>query len=302
MTDDIDEVVARLMAYQAAVGERHALINGWVDDIAMADSLAASARDTLVARHDGVVVGHLRGTVLASSVYGESVWINPEGVSYDNPEILSALYAAAATRWLGAGATRHYVWVPRDDDAIGPWRHLGFAYMHQRGAKYLEDPARVEWPEGYAIRRGSIDDLEVALELDDVLRLAQEEGPSFALGLADTGQRDEWIETLEDPTVTHYLVEHDGHAVAQCATFALPERVGTFDNTVHLSAVSVRPEHRARGVGRAMVTHALETVRREGFAIAETNWRVTNHRAGRYWRSFGFEETYLRLHRHVGVG
>jgi hypothetical protein len=44
----------------------------------------------------------------------------------------------------------------------------------------------------------------------------------------------------------------------------------------------------------------LDTARQSGFEYASTNWRVTNHRAARYWRDYGFATTYVRLHRHLG--
>jgi ribosomal protein S18 acetylase RimI-like enzyme len=152
------------------------------------------------------------------------------------------------------------------------------------------------------LRRGTIADLAIALELDDHLRLAQEEGPSYAFGLANTGQRDDWIETLEDPEVDYVIVEANGEPVAQCATFEVPERLGSFARSVHLSAVSVVEAHRQKGVARAMVDQLLIEARQAGYEYVETNWRVTNRRAARYWMNYGFTPTYVRLHRHVGVG
>ena len=100
----------------------------------------------------------------------------------------------------------------------------------------------------------------------------------------------------------HYIVDFDGQPVAQCATFPLPDRVGSFDGTLHLSAVTVREDHRSRGVGRAMVISALLDGRNDGFHFIETNWRITNRSAATYWQNFGFVPTYLRLHRAIGAG
>ena len=298
-TEMIDEIVARIMDHQRLVAERHRMINGWVDDVVLADSLVASAPDTLVACRNGVVVGHLRGTLLDSDLFGQSAWINPEGLSYDDELVLESLYVAGADRWLSRGSHRHYVWVPNDE--VAPWLTLGFALMHQRGTKMIETTEPLGLPQRYTLRRGGIDDLAIALALDDHLDEAQSAGPSYSLHLSKTTQRDDWIETLEDPSVFHVIVEVDGAPVAQCATFALPERVGTFADSIHLSAVTVREEHRRLGVGRAMVNYVLDDAARRGFQFAETNWRVTNRRAARYWVNYGFEPTYVRLHRNVGI-
>ncbi len=297
----LDEIVARVVREQRRVNERHPLIDARVDARQLADSLRSSAPDTVVALRDGRVVGHLRGTLLASDVYGHGAWMNPEGLSYDDATVLEDLYVALANRWLAVGADRHYVWVPRDE-SVAPWLLLGFAYMHQRGTRVLAAVDPVALPTGYHLRRGGIDDLEIALALDEHLREFQETGPSYAFGLANTGQREDWIETLEDPEVTYVIVERDGVPVAQCSTFPVPERVGSFARTIHLSAVVVRHEHRRLGVARAMVDAVLHDARRDGFVYAETNWRVTNRRAERYWMTYGFTPTYVRLHRHVGVG
>ena len=96
------------------------------------------------------------------------------------------------------------------------------------------------------------------------------------------------------------LAEFEGRPVGQCITFPLPARRGSFADTLHLSAVAVREAHRGRGVATALVDEALEKARRHGFRYVETNWRVTNRAAARYWTRSGFHPTYVRLRRSVG--
>jgi ribosomal protein S18 acetylase RimI-like enzyme len=50
-----------------------------------------------------------------------------------------------------------------------------------------------------------------------------------------------------------------------------------------------------------MVDQALSDARASGFEYAGTNWRVTNTRAARYWTTYGFEPTHVRLHRRLGT-
>jgi ribosomal protein S18 acetylase RimI-like enzyme len=179
---------------------------------------------------------------------------------------------------------------------------MGFARMHMRGVLALERDFDHAFPNGYALRRGTVDDLDIAVALDDELDAVQRVGPSFSIGLDHASKRDDLLETLEDPEVRHYIVECEGHAVAQCITFPLPTRRGSFDHTLHLSAVTVGAEHRYRGVGTALVDVALGDAQRAGFEYVETNWRVTNRRARNYWLGYGFEPTYVRLHRTIGLG
>jgi len=248
------------------------------------------------------VVGHLYGALLESAAYGRGIWIGPDGVSFDDTDVLSDLYAVAGRAWIDQGAHEHYVWVLDDISATQPWYELGFARMHARGVLALDGVARVELPSGYAMRRATLEDLDTAVSLVEELDRAQEEGPSFSVDLDSSSQRDELAETLSDPEVRCYFAQFNGDVVGQCITYPLPERRGSFDETLHLSAVVVRDAHRRHGVARALVDAALNDARDEGFLYCETNWRVTNRRAQRYWMSYGFRPTYVRLHRTIGAG
>jgi ribosomal protein S18 acetylase RimI-like enzyme len=97
-------------------------------------------------------------------------------------------------------------------------------------------------------------------------------------------------------------VEYDGDAIGQCITFPLDPRRGSFDDTLHISALAVRPEHEHRGVAQALVRRALNDAGAAGFRFAETNLRVANHRAAQFWLRYGFQITYVRLHRTIGAG
>ena len=297
----VEAVVALVVARQRALAVAQPLISPHVDAEFLASALLSAASDVLVALQARQVVGHLRGTTLENEVFGKSVWINPEGLTYDTTDILATLYSELGARWLANDATRHFVWVPTNEVDREPWLELGFSFMHQRGTLALSKVTPLSLPNGYTIRRGSLDDLDAAIELDLIIQRAQEQGPSFSLNFPNSQQRNEWTETLEDPDVTHLFVESNGLPIAQCATFALPQRLGSFPETVHLSAVSVRDDHQRRGIARAMVSFALHHARSQGFIYGETNWRVTNRYAAHYWTNFGFTPTYTRLQRRVGT-
>ncbi|MEI8127805.1 MAG: GNAT family N-acetyltransferase [Actinomycetota bacterium] len=301
-TATVDDVVQRIGREQRVLTQRHPLISAQLDPHELATTLLASQHDVLVATRHGKVTGHLRGVTLTSADFGYSAWINPEGLSYDDVETLEALYARRASDWVDLGILRHYVWVPADRERVEPWQNLGFAAMHLRGSMPLSSASRRNFPSGYSMRRGSASDVETAIELDDILSEYQEGGPSFALGLSRESQRSDWLETLDDPDTFHVIVEYGGQAVAQALTFPVFERLGSFPASVHLSAVCVRREHRGSGVGAAMVDELMAQSQSEGFEYVETNWRVTNRQAHRFWLHYGFTPTYLRLHRAIGVG
>jgi len=295
-------VVARVVARLGEDARRQPLLNPLVDPEGFAEALRSAMGQTWVAIVDGRLVGHLYGARLESPEYGRGAWIGPDGVSFDSPDVLAELYSTAGAAWIEDGALEHYAWVFDDLADVGPWYELGFARMHQRGVLALAAPRRHQLPRGYSLRRGGRPDLAIAVDLDHVLDQAQQRGPSFALFVDHSSRAEELAETLEDNEVHYYVVEHDGQGIAQCLTFPLEARRGSFDHSVHLSAVAVRPEHQGQGVATALVDHALNDALAAGFRYVETNWRVTNQRAARFWRNYGFSPTYVRLHRAIGSG
>jgi ribosomal protein S18 acetylase RimI-like enzyme len=299
---DVEAVVTRICNRLALDAQIQPLVNPLISTQLLSDSLRLSTNQTWVAERDAEIVGHLYGALLESEPYGSGVWIGPDGASFENTDVLSELYSAAGASWIERGALEHYVWTIDDVTSTQPWYEMGFARMHMRGVMRLDDRVDRPLPEGYALRRGSFADIEIAVALDDELDAVQRVGPSFSIGLDHSSKRDDLIETLEDPEVHHYIVEFEGDAIAQCITFPLPHRRGSFEHTLHLSAVTVDAAHRHLGVGRAMVDAALRDARDADFEFVETNWRVTNRRARNYWLDYGFEPTYVRLHRTIGLG
>jgi ribosomal protein S18 acetylase RimI-like enzyme len=299
---DVDHVVSRISNRLMDDALIQPLVNPVIDTALLAHSLREATEQTWVAEQDSGIVGHLYGALLDNETYGNGAWIGPDGASFINTDVLSDLYSVAGARWIEHGALEHYVWTLDDAAMTQPWYELGFARMHMRGVLALGAPREHALPEGYRVRRGGVDDLDIAVALDDELDAVQMVGPSFSIGVSHVHKRDDLLETLEDPEVHHYVVENDDGAIAQCITFPLPARRGSFADTLHLSAVTVHSDHRHLGVGTAMVDTALNDAFVAGFRYVETNWRVTNRRARNYWLAYGFEPTYVRLHRTIGTG
>jgi ribosomal protein S18 acetylase RimI-like enzyme len=297
---DLDSVVARVRARLVNDARRNHLLNPTFSEKHFADALGEASGQIWVAEEDGEVAGHLYGALLESPEYGHGAWIGPDGVSFESEDVLANLYAVAGTNWIENGALEHYAWVFDQAEDTASWYELGFARMHVRGVMALKEKRAHPFAPGYRLRRGGIDDLPLAIELDRVLDDAQREGPSFSLFLHHASRPEELFEALGDDEVHHYVVECAGQGVAQCLTFPLEARRGSFDKTLHLSAVTVRPEHEHRGVARALIDHALDEARDAGFTYVETNWRVTNRRAADFWLRYGFRPTYVRLHRTIG--
>ncbi len=299
---DIDAVALRVQQKLENDAQRNNYVNPFFSTTQFADALGASLQSTWVAEDNDRIVGHLYGALLDSPEYGRGAWTGPDGVSYDNGDTLAALYGVAGSSWIDHHALEHYVWTLDVADATAPWFDLGFARMHLRGVLQLGAPRDHVLPPKYSIRLGDARDIELAVELDRVLDEAQREGPSFSLFVEHGSRREDLLDALDDPEVRHYVVEFEGLGVAQCMTFPLDTRRGSFESTVHLSAVAVRPEHQGHGVALSMIGQALNDARDMGFSYVETNWRITNRRAASFWLRYGFTPTYVRLHRSIAGG
>ncbi len=295
---DTDAVVARVRAQLLDAHVREPFINDAFDEVDFARALRAQHAPLWVALRGGRIVGHLYGAIL-DDARGTSAWVGPDGASFDDLDVLAALYAQAGSHWFQRGAHEHWVWIANRDDAFFPWSELGFAKEHRRGVVRLRDVEPVALSTGYRVRTGGVGDLDVARELDAVLDEAQREGPNFFFAEAAPGEG--ITDTLEDPEVRLHVLERDDHVLAQCVTYPLDLRRGSFDGVVHLSGVVVRDEFRRRGLGAALVTQVLATLRDEGARYVEVHWRVANRDAQRFWLERGFHPTFTRLRRVLDV-
>jgi ribosomal protein S18 acetylase RimI-like enzyme len=295
---DLNAVADRVQDRLTEDARRNPLVNPDFHSDDFRSALFHATDQTWVADEGGRVTGHLFGALLES--HGLGAWVGPDGVSFDSDEILFALYEEASRSWTADGAVEHFVWVFDSDSDTRPWFDLGFSMESRRGVMEYTDMPDAALPEGYALRRGHIGDLDLAVALDRVIDEAQSPRPYLSPDVANTVVEDEWRELIEDEEVSYYVVEFDGQGVAQCMTYPLDLRRGSFDHTVHLSAVAVQREHQHHGIGRAMVAGALRDAQGTGFRYVEVNWRVANQRADKFWTHYGFRPTYVRLRRTSG--
>ena len=294
---EVVERIARRLRDEASWCE---FVNPELSRELLEESLRGAKDSTWVAVVDARVVGHLYGAVLESETYGRCAWVGPDGVSFDAPDLLADLYATAGQSWLDAGARDHYVWVLDQTRVCEPWYELGFARVHARGVLRLVRRRSDFLPDGYRIRRGGLDDLDLCVELVREIDRVERHGPSFSADPPSSSLRDELVETLSDPDANYFVVDYRGEPVGQCLTFAMDPRRGSFARSVHLSAVVMLEQHQRRGVATSLIDVALRDARNCGFAYAETNWRVTNRRAATFWKDYGFHPTYVRLQRTLG--
>ena len=248
---------------------------------------------------DGEAVGYLVGREAENTHWDRHVFVDRAGHAAADAETLRLLWAAAAETWWDSGIRRFFANVPSTAARLDPWYRLGFAQMHQDAIRATGD-GRPMPPAGVAIRRGGLDDIETAIRINRLIAATQLESPSFS-GLQPSDERDDWIETLEDPTVAWFVAERDGEPLGHATLYEPGPDLGTPTDSVFLASTATLPVARGLGVGLALTDHALAWAGESGYGTMVTNWRVTNLLASRFWPARGFRPTYVRLHRAPGV-
>ncbi len=296
---DVDDVVSAVQRDQHVAHRLNRFVSDTLDRRELAEALATRRSPTWIARDGARFAGHLTASVLADPSGSSSAWISPDAASFDRPSTLARLYAEAGERWIGDGVDEHVTWVYDRPDVSGPWLELGFARAFRRGSLDLTAPRSTSLPPGYRRRRGSVADLDVALELTGAIDDDDARGPSFAASAPLV--RDELAETLSDPDTIYHLIDYRGETVAQVIAFPLLPVRGAYPHTLHLSAVVVRPAHRGRGVATAMLDDLLHGARRGGYEYADVTWRTSNPAAAAFWSAYGATPTYVRLRRRIDL-
>lgn len=255
----------------------------------------------VAAFHREEMVGYLFGLLEGEQpIWGNLSWVDRAAHAARDAEVVRDLYAAAAEVWFERGASRHYVVVPAPQVDLDPWYRLGFAHMHVEAigpSGATEGPL----PDGATVRRGGPDELEDAIRIDRLIQEVQAVSPSFSFDAAKDDRREAWIETLADPKVAYFVAESDGRVVGHTTLYERPE-FATPADSLYLASSATVPEVRGSGVGLALTRHALAWAREAGYPTVNTNWRMTNLLASRFWPARGFRPVFHRLHRAVGLG
>ncbi len=297
---DVD-AAARLLAERHA---RHRAVEPLlpaIDDFRaqVSRELRADGASGAVSVATGAVDGYIIGRP-ATDVGDPHIRIDLAGHASVDPERMRDLYAAAAERWVDAGLTRHFAFVPAIDDLVAPWHRLSFGTSAALAA-------RPSTPGGgpradVTVRLSTPEDLRAAAGFDRLLVQHLQRPPSFS------GVRVEdldwfitdWKTLWDDPKFTHFVAERAGQAVGHVLLYRRP--MGDLrvpEASIDLANAATLPEVRGTGVGLALTAHAIDWACANGYRTIITDWRMTNLEASRFWPARGFRPTYLRLYRSI---
>jgi GNAT superfamily N-acetyltransferase len=254
------------------------------------NGVAAVAGDEVV----GYLIGRRR-----EDRFGASLWSFVAGHASTDAELTRDLYAAAASRWVADGLTKHFVFVPAFQDLIDPWFRLSFGAsaalaIRETGAEPVNVP-------GVVIREGTEDDLEAAARLDRSMLEHMLHEPSFS-GIelpSDDEYHDDWRGTWDDPVYKHFVAERDARIVGHILLYRRPPDLRVPKDSIDLAAASTDPTVRGSGVGVALTHHVLAWAKDNGIPTMITDWRMTNLLASRFLPARDFRPAFLRLYRSI---
>ncbi len=206
---------------------------------------------------------------------------------FDGP---AAGYPEAAARWVDDGVVDHYAYVGADD--LWDWLRLSFAIQQVYAEIATRDVEDAIVPVGVEIREGGVEDIEHALALANLIHDVQVASPvlSWYPDEDDATMRADWLASLDRD---HYLLAlRSGRPVGMAL-------VATRAPVAELVVMATVPDERGVGSGLALLALVAEVAAREDCTSIETDWRIANPYASRFWPARGFETVAYRMVRHV---
>ena len=154
------------------------------------------------------------------------------------------------------------------------------------------------------MHRAAGEDAAVVFALNDELTAHHARAPIFWPHLAETDESShEFTRELlaEADKNVHWVAYKDGQALGM-NTFMAPAWIPpmvTPDATVYLYQGVVSEQARSGGVGRAILAHAVDWAREQGYQHIALHYASPNVSGGRFWDGHGFSPIEYRMTRRV---
>jgi len=124
------------------------------------------------------------------------------------------------------------------------------------------------------------------MTLEDIVQVVAIDRVSFSLPWPERSYR---FEVTDNPASRAWVAEADGNIIGMIVAWLLADEA-------HIATIATLPGFRRRGIARALLTHALQTMISEGAKNAVLEVRAGNLAAQEMYRRFGFEESGRRPH------
>ena len=249
------------------------------------DILKASGVGVAAFRGDRLV-GFLTGWQMPSfrgkrSTYSPE-WANAAEME-DSQRIYEEMYSHLAAVWLADKYLAHYISLfPNDVDALRAWHWMGFGMIAVDAIRGLDS---IQNHDGdVQIRRAELPDLEQVIDLHEALWQYEKETPIFLL----TEKRDQsyYEAWLRDPDKVVWLACQDNEPVAMMRLGPADDNVCTIiydEKTTSIYAAFTKEKARGKGIGTALLDHALRSARSSGYVRCAVSFEPMNVIGTRFW-------------------
>jgi ribosomal protein S18 acetylase RimI-like enzyme len=148
--------------------------------------------------------------------------------------------------------------------------------------------------EAYAIRRAAAgDEAAVAALFTEMFDYHRQFDPVFSLARTGGETYAKWfVQQVGQPGALALVADDGGRIVGFCMalvrkrTRVHEDRYQTYGE---IDDLSVTASHRARGIGRSLVSNAMEWLRMMGVERVEARVATSNHLSEEFWRGQGFK-------------
>ncbi len=256
-----------------------------------------------VAEADGQVIGWLGGQRMdVAPTNFDAHYVEPHSISMpslghaisgdaDPVAVFRALYAHLAETWVRAGYFSHYIFVIPSDAAVNEaWHALGFGRRMTAAVRDVS-PVTFDGPRP-DIHAGTSEELETVFRFGCDISVHESLSPMFTPydRITDASMREHIRAVMAEPTTVPWIAYQDGEAVGMqlfCSPGYTPFHI-SHPGSVYLYEGVVNEAARGNGTGTALLAHAMEWAKNEGYERCVLHFNSGNWSGAPFWTGHGF--------------
>lgn len=276
--------------HEEAIAEAPFFPRKWLTDpspVANFIRRSAGAGDGVVALMDKVPVGYMIGLEL--QFHGDCTAYCPvrghAAAEQDEVAIYKRMYSHVSQEWVSKGQMSHLLtYYARDKAMTELLFSLGFGLLivdAMRGVDPLPKRDR-----DVCIREASGDDIGDVMRLGEEAREFYLEAPTFLVGVVHDRQHYQTL--LDEDSIAIFLAYHEGELVGLMdinhhGTDDAFQLVDAGTATIDSIGPYILPEHRARGIGAALLQRTTEWCRQRNLERVHVDFESANPYASGFW-------------------
>jgi GNAT superfamily N-acetyltransferase len=249
----------------------------------------------VAAIRDGKLVGFMMALIIPSFL-GQRTAYCPEwanGATYVEPGVIyEQMYGRLAVQWASSGCRLHAVsLMALDAVTTNAWHWMGFGLVTIDALRDLS-PVDVK-PSSVKIRMANMGDVGTATTFGELLQKHLTSPP-----ISWQNEPHDYAQWLRAPGNVMWLAQAGGKIVG-CMGLSTGNPDASLilrdDKTASIVMTFVTDRYRGQGVAGALLNHALEAARNQGYERCAVDFEPMNTAAARFWLKWFKPATYTML-------